>query len=383
MNKIKILIADDIEETRNVIRKMLSIEKGLIEIVGEASNGKEVIDQIASCKPDVVLMDINMPIMNGLEATEEITKSFHGVIVIIMSVQAESQYLKRAMFSGAKEYIIKPFNYEVLVDTIKVTYDKYKALNKSKTIDVKKERDTKIISFYSSKGGVGKSVLSINSAIILSEVFNKKTLLIDLDLQFGDVSMLINKHEEKTIIDIVDDGQLDNYENIKEYLYKYNDRLDILFAPKSPESAEYIGKDIIEKIMLNCKQHYDVIIVDTGVNFNETTLYILDESNIILFATSMEIASLKNAKLGLGVMNSLSYDKNKVKIIINSVNTKYGINIKDIKTVFKEEIFQMIPEDIKNVRLSINKGVPFCDNNKNNNLKITKAIKNLCKQLIV
>ena len=382
MNKIKMLIADDIDETRNVIRKMLSIEKGLIEIVGEASNGKEVIDQISSCKPDVVLMDINMPIMNGLEATEEITNRFPGVIVIIMSVQAESEYLKRAMFSGAKEYIIKPFNYEILVDTIKVTYDKYKEINKSKSTDVKKEKDAKVISFYSSKGGVGKSVLSINSAIILSEFLNKKTLLIDIDLQFGDVSMLINKHEEKNIIDIVDDGQLDNYENMKEYLYKYNNSLDILFAPKNPESAEYISKDIIEKIILNCKQEYDVIIVDTGVNFNESTLYILDESDLILFTTSMEIVSLKNTKLALRVMNSLNYDKSKVKIVINSVNTKFGINIKDIKTVFNEEIFQMIPEDIKNVRLSVNKGVPFCDNNKNNNLKITKSIRNLCKKLI-
>jgi pilus assembly protein CpaE len=108
MNKIRVLIADDIEETRNVIKKILNLDKENIEVVGEADNGEEVFKIIPKVKPDVVLMDINMPVLNGLEATEKITMEYPSVMVIIMSVQAESEYLKKAMFHGAKEYIIKP-----------------------------------------------------------------------------------------------------------------------------------------------------------------------------------------------------------------------------------------------------------------------------------
>ncbi|MGK0469014.1 response regulator [Clostridium sp.] len=381
MSKIKIIIADDIEETRNVIKKILTLENDFFEIVGEASNGEEVLKLIPNVKPDIILMDINMPVLNGLEATEKITNQFPAVTVIIMSVQAESEYLKKAMFHGAKEYIIKPFNYEVLVNTILTTYEKYKnkAINAANFEE--NQRTAKIITYFSSKGGVGKSILALNSAVALSREYHKRTLLIDLDLQFGDISMLVNKYSEKTILDVIEDGQLDSYDNIKPYLHKFNENLDILFAPVKPEAAEYIGKDSIEKMMKTLKKQYDVIIIDTGINFNDSTLYILDLSEIVLFVATMEIVALKNTKLGLGVMRSLGYDENKVKLIINNFTTKYGISKVEVEGAFRDGIFAMIPEEQNTVSTSVNKGKPFCDSPKYDKLKIGKAIAIMCKEL--
>jgi len=381
MSKIKIIIADDIEETRNVIKKILTLENDFFEIVGEASNGEEVLKLIPKVKPDIVLMDINMPVLNGLEATEKITNQFPAVTVVIMSVQAESEYLKKAMFHGAKEYIIKPFNYEVLVNTILTTYEKYKNKPINVSSSAENQSSAKIITYFSSKGGVGKSILALNSAVALSREYHKKTLLIDLDLQFGDISMLVNKYSEKTILDVIEDGQLDSYDNIKPYLHEFNENLDILFAPTKPEAAEYIGKDSIEKMMKTLKKQYDVIILDTGINFNDSTLYILDISEIVLFVATMEIVALKNTKLGLGVMQSLGYDKNKVKLIINNCTTKYGISKVEVEGAFKDGIFAMIPEEQNTVSTSVNKGKPFCDSPKYDKLKIGKAIAIMCKEL--
>lgn len=379
MSKIKILIADDIEETRNVIKKILNIEDEFFEIVGEASNGEEVIKLIPNLNPDVVLMDINMPVLNGLEATEKITNLFPSVIVIIMSVQAESEYLKKAMFHGAKEYIIKPFNYDVLVNTITTTYEKYKFVNKTSVEEG--QLNAKIITFFSSKGGVGKSVLALNTAVTLSREYHKKTLIIDLDLQFGDISMLVNQFAKKTIFDVIDDGQLDSYENIKPYLYEFNENLSILFAPTKPETAEYIGKNSIDKLMKILRKHYDLIIIDTGINFNDSTLYILDFSEIILFVSTNEIVALKNTKLGMAVMKSLGYDKDKVKLVINNFTTKYGISKTEIEGAFKDGLYAIIPEEQNTVSISVNKGHPFCDNPKYDRLKIGKAIAIMCKDL--
>jgi len=383
MSKIKIIIADDIEETRNVIKKILNLENEFFEIVGEASNGEEVLKLLTKVKPDIVLMDINMPVLNGLEATEKITNLFPSVTVIIMSVQAESEYLKKAMFHGAKEYIIKPFNYEVLVNTIITTYEKYKDRSLKGAYFEEGQRNAKVMTFFSSKGGVGKSVLALNSAVAISKEYNKKTLLIDLDLQFGDISMLVNQYAQKNILDIIEDGQLDSYENIKPYLYGFNENLHILFAPTKPEAAEYIGKDSIEKMVKILKKQYDVIIIDTGINFNESTLYILDLSELVLFVATMEIVALKNTKLGLGVMQSLGYDKDKVKLIINNFTTKYGISKAEVEGAFKDGIFAMIPEDQSTVSISVNKGQPFCDSTKYDKLKIGKAIATMCKDLAI
>ncbi|WDC84538.1 response regulator [Caloramator sp. mosi_1] len=229
MEKIKILIADDVKETRDIVRKIVEFEDDF-ELVGEAEDGKEVIDLISKVKPDVILMDINMPVLNGLEATEKITELYPNVIVIIMSVQAESEYLKKAMFYGAKEYIIKPFSYETLVETIKITYQRYKNLQ-SKGEVVNEIREGKIVTFFSSKGGVGKTTLAVNYSIEMSK--NKRVLLMDLDLMFGDISIFVDGVNYKTILDAIDDEQLDSYSSLKPYFFSYNKNLDILFGPKN------------------------------------------------------------------------------------------------------------------------------------------------------
>lgn len=381
MSKIKILIADDIEETRGVIKKILSLKEECIEIVGEAENGEEVLNLIPKVKPDMILMDINMPVLNGLEATEKITMKYPSVMVIIMSVQAENEYLKKAMFHGAKEYIIKPFDYETLSSTITNTYEKYKERQVKFTESIEETRAAKVISFFSSKGGVGKSVLALNTAVILSKKEDKKVLLIDMDLQFGDIAMLVNQYNQKNILNAIEDGQIESYENIKQYLYRYNDNFDILFAPDKPEASEYITKDNIETIVKSVKNQYDVIIADTGINFKDETLYMLDLSERIFLVSTTEIVALKNTKLGLKVMESLGYDKNKVKLIINRFNSSYGINRKEVEEAFKEYIFAILPDEEKVVVTSINKGYPFCDEPKYNKLKIGKAIEEMSKSL--
>jgi Response regulator containing CheY-like receiver domain and AraC-type DNA-binding domain len=381
MDKIRVMIADDIEETRSVVKKILFLEEEFFEVVGEASNGEDVLKLIPQVRPDVVLMDINMPVLNGLEATERISKDFPQVIVIIMSVQGEHEYLKKAMLYGAKEYIIKPFNYDNLIDTIKITYEKNKERIKVQYIQEEMTYNAKALAFFSSKGGVGKSILAVNSAVILSRFAGKKTLLIDMDLLFGDISMLVNQYTQKTILDLVDDGQLDSYENIKPYLHSYNRNMDILFAPRKPEAAEYITKDSIEKLMNIFKKHYEVIIVDTGINFNDNTLCLLDMVEIILYVSTMDIVGLKNTKLGFGVMQSLGYDKNKVKLVINRANSGSGISKGEVEEVFKDGIFALIPEDEKLVGLSINRGAPFCNDPKYHKQKIGKAIELMCNSL--
>jgi pilus assembly protein CpaE len=383
MDKIKVLIADDIEETRNVIKKIFSLDKESFEIVGEASNGEEVLKLIPSALPDVVLMDINMPVLNGLEATEKINNNFPSVIVIIMSVQGESEYLEKAMFHGAKEYIIKPFSYDNLIDTIKITFEKYKDRQVNVISEKERKIDGKVITFFSSKGGVGKSVLSLNTSIALSREKNMKILLIDLDLQFGDISILVNQYNQRTILDLVDEGQIDSYDGLKSYLYKYNENLDMLFAPGKPEASEYIGKDVIEKIINSVKNHYNLIIVDNGVNYSDNTLYILDISEKVYFISTMEIASLKNTKLGIKVMQSLGYDNKKLKLVINRFNTSYGINKKDIEDLFKDVDFTAIPEEEKIVAMSVNNGVPICNDTRYYKLKIGRAIKALSEELII
>jgi pilus assembly protein CpaE len=372
------LIADDIEETRSLLKQVLTLDNDHFEIVGEAGDGQEVIKLCGKLKPNIILMDINMPILNGLEATEEISRQYPMTDVIIMSVQSDAEYLKTAMAAGAKGYILKPINHEEVTDLIQKTFNRSSNTRRHSAPVEKKE--TKMVSFYSFKGGVGKSVLALNTAVILAEKLNKKVLLMDLDLHFGDISLLTNKHMEKTILDLVDDG-IDEYENIKSYLYNYCKGLDLLFAPLSPEGAEYISKDTIKQILEQVSEQYDYILVDTGVNFEEHTLFALDHSDTIFFVSSMEMTSIKNSKLGLGVMKSLNYDDEKVKIIINKGSEKFGVSRKDVEKVFEQPAHAFLVEETKPIRMSVNRGQALALDGKGKGTKLYKGLLKIAKEL--
>lgn len=363
---IKIIIADDVLEMRELIDKMLKTSLVSYELIASCENGQEVIEVLKYKEADIVLMDINMPIMNGLEATDLIAQKYPQTNVIMMSVQHESEYLKKAMLAGAKAYIMKPVDLDELVDTIQKTYERYDyTSNNSKDLTASKK--TRIISFFSGKGGVGKSVISVNVALMLAVKFDQRVLVIDLDLQFGDISLILNKQSELTIKELFDESPITEYEALKPYLYKYKDNMDVLFAPRDPEAAEYISSEQVRQIIELLKGYYDIIIFDTGVNYNEITLNALDASDQIIIITSMEVTSLKNTKMSLKVMQTLNYGQDKVKLVINMENQKYGVTRTNIEKAFNFDIISYVPEDVKTVRTSVNSGIP-CVSSKNNSM---------------
>lgn len=375
MSKIKILIADDVEETRNLIIRLLSINEEVYEIVAQAGNGQEVIDLIPACKPDIVLMDINMPVMNGLEAAEIIESKFPAVMVIIMSVQSDHEYLKKAMFIGAKDYIIKPFTSEQLIDSVENTYRKY---HDRQVVQAPLSTcNAKILSFFSTKGGVGKSVLAANYALFLGKNPANRILLWDLDLQFGDQALLFDKQKSKTLTDLIDDTAFESISDAEGYITPITDNVHVLCAPPSPEKAEYISKELVKQLLTLFKAHYDYILLDLGVNYDEITLIGLDHSDKVFFITTPDLLSLKNTKLGLNVMKSLNYEYDKVGVLVNRFSNHSAIKQKDIEELLQYKVLSYIPEETKDFAFAINHGLPILSGNKAKGHSLYKSLAKL------
>lgn len=375
---IKIIVADDVLEMREMIEKMLMTSSLDYELIGMCENGYDALELMKKKRADIVLMDINMPVMNGLEATQMIADQFPQTRVIMMSVQHESEYLKKAMLAGAKAYIMKPVDMDELIETITTTYERYQYLDKT-PVQNSPEHKAQIISFFSAKGGVGKSMLALNTSLIINEKLNKKVLLIDLDLQFGDIALMVNKQNEMTIKEMFDDSPITTIEDMKPYLFRYKENCDMLFAPKDPESAEYISKDQVKSILEILKKHYDVIIIDTGVNYDEVTLNALDLSDQVIIVTNLEVTGLKNTKLSLRVMQSLNYDSSKVKLMVNMAHDKFGVTKANVQKTFTFDVIGYIPEDVKLVRNSINTGIPLIASK---NSSLFKPLLSVCQAII-
>src|ERR1044071_9246069 len=124
-DRIKVLIVDDIPETRDHLTKLLGFESD-VEVVGAAAGGPEAITMATASKPDVVLMDINMPGMDGITATEKLAADVPTAAVIMMSVQGEADYLRRSMLAGAREFLVKPFSSDELTASIRQVWTREK-----------------------------------------------------------------------------------------------------------------------------------------------------------------------------------------------------------------------------------------------------------------
>ena len=208
---LRLMLVDDSAETREYLRQLLDFERH-IELVGMAGNGQQAVNLARETKPDVILMDINMPVMDGISAAEIIFSEMPNIRIVMMSVQGEMAYLRRAMQVGAREYLIKPFTHDELMSILgEVSSLQQLAPAPTPGVGVPGKgaapaQATKlatIVTVFSPRGGAGCSTLALNLAIALQGQRKANVLLIDGNLRFGALDVMLNLQISRSIADLI------------------------------------------------------------------------------------------------------------------------------------------------------------------------------------
>lgn len=369
-HKIHVLIVDDIPETRENVRKLLYFEKD-IEVVGAAANGTEGIELAKKLRPDIVLMDINMPDIDGISATQSISESVPEVQIIMMSVQGETDYLRRSMLAGAREFLVKPFSADELIASIRRVYEL-----KPKMAPVEPQilsprprmtepgheaavmrREGEIISIYSPKGGSGCSTIATNLAIVLKDK-EDRVALVDGDLQFGDIAVLLNLQPNRTIADLAPHIDSLDMDFLNDVMLAHPSGTKILLAPPRPDMADMVTAGHIRELLKSLKLLYDYTVVDTSSFLDDVVLTMLEMSDQVLLVMTPDIPTIKNVRLFLEALEALDYI-DKTKLVINKVGRTDGITDKDIMTHIKHPVWASIPRDNGSVVAAANQGIPL------------------------
>lgn len=385
---IKVLIVDDIAETRDHLTKLLAFEQ-TVEVAGAAGSGEEAITMAMDLRPDVVVMDINMPGMDGIAAAELISQRLPQVAIIMMSVHGEAEQMRRSLQAGAREFLVKPFSSDEFSETIKRVYEREEArrhqIAASMPAGAAPEQpdpdiEHQVIAIFSPKGGSGRTTIATNLAIAIKQETGARVALLDANLQFGDVGVLLNLNPKtRSIVDAMDGGDLDN-DLVESVLIEHSTGVRALLAPPSPEGADLVPPATLKQVVEILRTLHAYTIVDLPAGINDHSLAIMDMADQIVIMAALEITAIKNLRLFLEVADQLGYERSKLRIVMNRSDTTQGIRMGDVEGSIRRPIDGTIVSDGRLAVLAVNRGVPFIVSNPDSPL--SRDVNRLAQTLI-
>ena len=353
-----IIVLDKNDNSREILKSYLT-EFGFSDNMQFFSDYKEGLEELKKLDGNaIVIMDVSEKHKDVHEAAESL--KLYTSKIIITSTNYSTDTIIKALRTGAKEFLPKP----VLKDDLQRVIMRLAALNTEDT-----GSESKIITVYSNKGGIGKTTIAINLASELAKVTKDKVALIDLNLQLGDVSTFLNLNPafdvNYVIHKLVDKDETTMLKAFEKYK---NTSMYVLADPSYIEQSESITPQQITTLFNALKKVFPYIVVDMSSAIDPNTLKILDCSDWILFTTIVNIPAIRNCQRCLNLFRSRRYPKDKVKIIVNRYMENDEIKIEDIENTLGEKVYWKIPNNYFTIMEAINKGVNISEINPDSNI---------------
>jgi pilus assembly protein CpaE len=322
-----------------------------VEVVGFSEHVADAYAPLAGGHLQVVLhgtRDAHLPV-HEIASMREHTQA----PLILLASGESSQLLNEALDTDVADVLLLPQLADNVVFAIR------KAAHAGRRLEAEggHGRRGRVLTVFSPKGGTGKTVTATNLATAFAKYEKKRTLLIDLDLQFGDAAIMLGLEPEKTIYDlVVAPGELDS-EKLAGYTTRHSSGIDVLPAPLRPEDAELVTEPKVNRLLEVARGSYDLIVVDTSPFFHGPMLATLDRTDELLVLCGLDVPTLKNVKLAQHTLDLLSFPASRVRFVLNRSNSKVGMKRSEVESALGVKMAFEMPSD-RAVPLAVNRGTP-------------------------
>ncbi len=347
--QIRILLVEDVPQVAQYIRGLLNASQQ-VKLLDVLTDGRHVTEQVSQLRPDIVIVDALLQgKVRGLQVVEAIRKARLPVAQIVLTVPQNPVAV--APERGVDAVLSMPFSGYDFINLLQETYLAHQSSAP--------EALSRIVSVFAPKGGVGKTTIAFNLSVALGQSVGVRTVLVDGSLQFGDLRSLLKVPPDvPSILDLPTDRIQEA--DLEDVLWRDPSGIDILLAPPRVEMAEMVTSRDIDKVLSLLRRVYNVVVIDTPVSLQDTTLAFLDASDIVLNVVTYDLTTIRNTAAIAEAFAAIGYPPSKLQYVVNRSDSAGGLDL----TAVAQALGGRVPEysvvsDGRLVMEANNQGVPF------------------------
>jgi pilus assembly protein CpaE len=315
----------------------------------------EHLERLRSYDPHVVILDMAGDPDRDVRMANAIASGVPRTTLVGMGPELDATSLLEAMRAGVVEYVPGPVDQESVQDALERVIRKSGWGN-----SLEGRRNGKVLAFFSPKGGSGSTTVVTNVGIELHRLTGKKTLLVDLDLELGEIASLLGVRPRFNFVDLVRNIHRMDADLLSSYIEGHKSGVQVLSAPFEPEIGEQVGGEEITRALGLLRSHYDYVLVDVSKSLSAPARAALLTADQIYLITNMDVPSLRNLKRCLPILDGVTAgDEERLRLVVNRFSGKRLVGLEDIEETLGLDVYWTLPNDFETVITSISAGQPL------------------------
>ena len=324
----------------------------------------EQVQALREIDPELIFLDLEDDPATGIRFAQFLTDASPGRRFIAAGPDLSAELLLEAMRAGVAEYLPKPVSPEALAAAVQRVGRKLAHANGRGAGGARKAGE--LFAVFSAKGGAGSTTVATNLAIHLQHLTGKKTLLLDLDLELGEIAVFLGMQPRFNFVDMIRNFHRMDAELLASYIERHDSGVHLLSAPFHPERAETVTPDAIRKVLQFLRQHYEYILIDTPRSFSASTLAVFEQAETVFIVSSVDLPSLRNIKRCMPLLARVTATgaaRDKVRLVVNRYHPDDIISLEEVERTLGLDVYWTLANDYETVMQGINSGQPVIQNN--------------------
>lgn len=350
-NGLKNVVLDAVDGAKRPVRIDFQIPRPAAELEVEE------LDRIRSAEPQIVFLDLSEDPRGAMRVVGALGAKCPRTALVGVGPELDAALLMEAMRAGVVEYLPQPVEAKAVYEAVGRVLQKRGWTGSS---EPEEAHHGQVLAFFSAKGGAGATTVATNVGIELHRTTGKKTLLVDLDLEMGEIASLLGVQPRFHLVDLVRNFHRMDADLLASYIESHDCGVHVLSAPFEPEIGEEVTGEQIGGILAFLRSHYDFVVVDTSKSLAPPALTTLKAADRIFLVTNVDVPSIRNLKRALPALDGVTGgDVDRLRLVVNRYNPKGLVGLKDLEDTLGLEAYATLGNDYKTVIQAISTGRPL------------------------